>query len=174
VTRGRGLIAAGVLAAALGIYLFAIDPAREATGNPSIVDFEFAWSEEGVEEIVAEWGTEGEDAARLSLIVDFAFMLAYGAFLTLAALATRTLAAARGRRRLAAAGTVAIPAAAAAPLFDAIENIWLLIALDGQGGDLPPRVAGVSASIKFGLTAIATVYVVAGLVTWARTRRAAA
>jgi hypothetical protein len=172
VRRRTALILLGIAAAALGIFLLAIDPATEAEGNPTIVDFEFAWSEEGASEILDDWGEEGQDAARLSLWVDFAYLLAYGAFFTLAAMATRDLAASRGWRRLAAAGSVAIPAAAATPVFDAIEDVWLLIALDRQGDDLAPLLAGIFASAKFVCFAIALAYVLAGLVARVRNRSA--
>jgi len=154
--------------------LLAIDPANEAEGNPSILDWEFAWSEEGAEEIRAHWGDEGEDAARLSLWIDFGYLLVYGAFLLLATAATRDFATARGFRRLAAVGTVAIAAAAAAPVCDAIEDVWLLIALAGEGGDLAPLLGGVFASLKFVALAVAVVYLLVGLVARLRTRAATA
>src|SRR5688572_32585203 len=131
-SRRSALIALGIATVLLGGFLLAIDPAREADGNPSIVDFEFAWSEQGAEEILEDWGEEGQDAARLSLWVDFAYLLTYGAFFTLAAIATRELAARRGWSTPTATGGVAVPAAAAAPVFEASEVIWRLIAADGQ------------------------------------------
>jgi len=42
------------------------------------------------DEILAEWGEAGQDAARESLWIDFGFLLAYGAFLTLALRAVRS------------------------------------------------------------------------------------
>ena len=56
--------------------------------------------------MLAEWGDAGQDDIRLSLWVDYGFMLVYGAFFTLAGLATRDFARERGMRALAAAGTV--------------------------------------------------------------------
>jgi hypothetical protein len=170
VSRRTALILLAISTAAIGAFLLAIDPATEAEGNPSIVDFEFAWDEQGATEILEDWGEEGRDAARLSLWVDFAYLLSYGAFFTLAAIATRDLATNRGWDRLAAAGVVAIPAAAAAPVFDAIEDIWLLIALDGHGGDLAPLAAGIAATAKFLLFFVALGYVVAGLIARVRGR----
>jgi hypothetical protein len=170
-SRRTALIALAIASVALAAVLTAIDPANEADGNASIIGFELAWSEEGAEEIRGEWGSEGTDAARLSLRLDFAYLLVYGAFLVLAVAATRDLAAARGLRRLAALGPVATAAAIAAPLCDAIENVWLLIALDGEGGDLAPLLGGVFASVKFAATAVAIAYLVAGLVARLRAAR---
>jgi hypothetical protein len=95
-TRKRALILLAVSTVALGVFLTAIDPSTKDDGNPSIVAFEFAWDEERAAEIRADWGEEGRDAARLSLWVDFAYLLSYGAFLVLASAATRELAARRG------------------------------------------------------------------------------
>jgi hypothetical protein len=74
---------------------------------------------------------------------------------------------------MAACGVVAVPAGAAGAAFDAIEDVWLLIALGGHGGDLALAVAAIAAGLKFGLTAVAILYIVAGLVLRA-TRRTAA
>lgn len=172
--RRNALIALALASVAFAVVLTLIDPANEADGNPSIIDFELAGSESDAAQIRAEWGSEGEDAARLSLRLDFAYLLAYGAFLVLAVAATRDLAAARGLRRLAALGPVAAIAAVAAPLCDAIENVWLLIALDGSGGDLAPLLGGLFATVKFAAAAAAVVYLLAGLVARLRARGAAA
>jgi hypothetical protein len=158
---------------ALGVYLLAIDPATVADGNPSIVDFEFAASEDRASEILDDWGDEGRDHARLSLWVDFAYLLSYGAFFALAAAATRDLARRREWRRLAALGGAAIVAAVGAASFDALEDIWLLIALGGHGGDLAPLAATVCASLKFALIVATIVYLAAGLVARLQLRREA-
>ena len=173
-SRRTALVVAGIASVVLGGFLLAIDPAQEAEGNPSIVDFEFAWSEEGAEEIRADWGDDGEDAARLSLWVDFAYLAAYGALFVLASLATRDFAVQRGLARLASFGAVAIPAAAAAPIFDAIEDVWLLIALGGHGGDLAPRLGALFAIAKFTASVIAVAYILWGLVARFRARGAPA
>jgi hypothetical protein len=173
VSRRRAIILLSVTTVALGILLTAIDPSTKADGNPNIVDLEFAWDEERVDEIRTDWGNEGEDAARLSLWVDFAYLLSYGSLLVLASAATRDLAASRGWRRVAAFGAIAIPAAAAGAIFDAVEDVWLLIALGGNGGDLAPALAAIAAGLKFALVAVAILYVLAGLVLRLRSRRTA-
>ena len=152
------------MALSLGIALLAIDPSTEADGNPGFVSWEFAWSEERAGEILAEWGSEGQDAARTSLRLDFLYLLAYGAFFALACAATRDLAAERGWRRMAAFGVAAVPFALAGALFDAVENVFLLIALEGEGGEAAPRLGAVFAGLKFAALAVAQVYVLAGLV----------
>jgi hypothetical protein len=163
-TRKRAIILLAISTAALAVFLTAIDPSTEADGNPTIVDFEFAWDEEGAAEIRADWGEEGRDAARLSLWVDFAYLLSYGVLLVLASAATRDLAIRRGWRRMVAVGAAAVPAGGAGAAFDAIEDVWLLIVLGGSGGDLGPALAAICATLKFALTGFAILYILAGLV----------
>jgi hypothetical protein len=171
VSRKRWLIVLGVVAVALAVTLMAIDPSREGEGNPGIISWEFAWNQDGAEEILDDWGQDGIDAARLSLRLDFLYLLAYGAFFALAAAATRDLAAERRWTRMAAFGTTAMWCAIGGALFDAVEDVFLLISLDRHGGDLAPLLGSVFASGKFLLLAIAQAYILAGLVLRLRDRR---
>jgi hypothetical protein len=132
------------------------------TGGPGIVPFELTGGQGKADEIIGEWGEKGKDAARESLWIDFGFMLAYGAFLTLALAATRDLARRRGWARLAALGAVAVYFGALGAGFDALENICLLLTLGGAGAAFPP-LATIFASCKFALLAAAIAYIVAGL-----------
>ncbi|HEX2194221.1 MAG TPA: hypothetical protein VHK63_04580, partial [Candidatus Limnocylindria bacterium] len=90
----------------LGAVLVALDARLWDEGGPGIVGFELAGFEGDSEEILAEWGSEGEDAARLSLLIDFPFLVAYSAFWALAVPRVRVLAVAAGA-------------------FDALENVCL-------------------------------------------------
>lgn len=162
VTRRRGLIASGI---ATVILLLAMSPAEERmkdTGGPGMVPFELTGGQDKADEILAEWGDEGQDAARESLWIDFGFLLAYGTFLTLALAAIRDLAKQRGWRRLAAVGVVVVSFGAIGAAFDAVENICLLLTLDGVGAALP-LLATIFAACKFILLAVAIVYLLAGL-----------
>jgi hypothetical protein len=172
VTRKRALIASAVASIAIGAVLIVLDARMMDSGGPGIIGFEFAGSEERAAEILADWGDDGTDAAKASLWLDFAYILAYGTFLVLAAGATRDLAESRGWRRLAAFGTAVVPFAAAAAAFDAIEDVGLLLAVDRQGGDLAPRLAQICASIKFALLAVTIAYLLIGLLLRLRARRA--
>ena len=172
-TRKRWLIALGALTAVLAITLLAIDPSTKDEGNPSIVSFEFAWDQQGAADILDDWGNEGQDAARLSLRLDFLYLLAYGAFFALACAATRDLAGERGWNRMAGFGNAAMAAAIGGALFDALEDVFLLISLDRHGGDLAPLLGSVFACGKFALLAVAQVYILAGLVLRFKHRRRA-
>jgi hypothetical protein len=157
------LIAFGIAMVAFDLVVLVIDRRLEATGGPSILGLEFAGSERRAAEIMVEWGDHGRDLARLSLWIDFGFMLSYGTFFTLAALATRDFARDRGLQALATAGIAAPIFAAAAALFDAAENIAWLLVLGGHGGSLAPPFATICASLKFLLIGLAILYVVWGL-----------
>jgi hypothetical protein len=163
-TRKRALIASGVAALVIGVVLAVLDGRMMDAGGPGIVGFEFAGSADRAAEILADWGSKGQDAARASLWIDYAYILAYGTFGVLAAAATRDLARERGWQRMAAFGVAAVPFAAAAAAFDAIEDVGLLLALDQHGGDTAPRLAMICASLKFLLIGVVIVYLIAGLV----------
>lgn len=170
-TRTRALILLGVAVLAL---LAAMKPAedRMTDNGPGIVAFELAGSADRSQEIQAEWGEDGRDAARQQLWIDYAFMLAYGAVLVLAAAATRDLARMRGWRRLVTIGALAVPAGGIAAGCDAIENACLLLTLGGAE-NWAPVTATVFAIAKFALLAVALAYLLTGLVMRLRDRAVA-
>jgi hypothetical protein len=161
-TRRWGLVISAIAAVVL---LAAMEPANERmhdTGGPGILQFELTGGQDRAEEIKAEWGEKGRDAARESLWIDFGFLLAYGTFLTLALAATRDLAGERGWRRLANVGFVVVWFGALAASFDLLENVCLLLTLDGDAGAFP-LLATVFATCKFLLLLAAIAYIAAGL-----------
>jgi hypothetical protein len=162
VTRRRGLIAVGI---ATLVLLLAMSPAEgrmQDTGGPGMVPFELTGGQDRADEILSEWGEGGRDAARESLWIDFGFLLAYGAFLTLALAAVRDLARERGWRRLAAIGAVVLSFGALGAAFDALENVCLLLTLAGAGAAFP-LLATIFATCKFVLLTAAIAYLLAGL-----------
>jgi hypothetical protein len=168
-TRRRGLIAAGIATLAL---LLAMSPAEERmkdTGGPGMVPFELTGGQDRADEILAEWGEDGQDAARESLWIDFGFLLAYGTFLTLALAAVRDLAKERSWRRLVAIGGIVVSFGALGAAFDALENVCLLLTLEGAGAAFP-MLATIFAACKFVLLAAAIAYLIAGLAMRLRSR----
>jgi hypothetical protein len=168
--RKRLLIVVGVAMTAAAVAEILLDRRVMSTGGPGIIGFEFAATKARAAQILAEWGPKGRDAARASLIVDYAYMVTYGAFFTLAGLAVRDLARTRSWRRLAAAGTILPFFAAAAAGFDAVENLFLLLVLEGEGGGHAPTIATVCSTIKFTLITTAILYVLCGLALRVRRR----
>lgn len=162
-SRKRLLIGFGIAVVVFDIVLLLIDQRLEATGGPSILGLEFAGSATRAHQIMAEWGDHGRYLARLSLWIDFGFMLSYGTFFALAGFATRDFARANGRRALALAGMAAPYCAIAAAAFDAAENIIWLLVLGGHGVGVGPPIATSCASLKFLLIGIAIAYAGWGL-----------
>lgn len=173
VTRRNGLIAAGIATVLLLVAMSPADQRMQDTGGPGIVPFELAGGEDRADEILAEWGDDGQDAARESLWIDFGFLIAYGAFLTLALAATRNRAKEQSWSRLAAIGSVVVWFGALVAGFDALENICLLLTLDGAGAAFP-LLATVFAACKFALLAVAIAYLLVGLAMRLRSRPSAA
>lgn len=156
------------------VLLLAMAPAedRMQENGSGIVGFELTGGQDRADEILAEWGEEGQDAAREQLWIDFGYMVAYGVFLTLAVAAVRDMSKNRGRRRLAAIGSIVVPFGAVGAGFDAVENVCLLLTLDGAGAAFPLS-ATIFAACKFVLIAIAISYLLVGLTMRVLDRRAA-
>lgn len=169
-TRRRGLWLSGVAAAALLVVLAVLDRRMQDAGGPGIVPFELAWSSERAAEILAEWGEDGRDAARRSLWLDFPYLVAYAAFLSLAVTALRDAARRRGWLRYARPGAAIAALPIVAALCDVVENINLLLVLDGHADSAAPTIATLFAFAKFAALAIALIYLLAGLIRLAANR----
>ena len=155
--KNRSLWITGIAALLLFLLLGLIDEDIKETGGPGIVSFEVEFTSENARATLAQWGEEGRDSAVLSLWLDYAFLVAYAAFFSLAVVA---LTEALGWRRWAFLATFPLAAA----VCDAIENAALLLTI-GQDGEQPwPLIAGVFASIKFLLLTPAQLFVLIGLV----------
>lgn len=149
------------------VLFLAMSPAedRMQENGPGMVPFELTGGQDRADEILAEWGEEGQDAAREQLWIDFGFLLAYGTFLTLALASVRDMARERKWQRLTAIGGVVVSFGALAAGFDALENTCLLLTLDSSGAVFP-FLATLFATCKFALLAIAIAYLAVGLTTW--------
>lgn len=168
--RRRLMWVFGLLGLGVGIVLAMLDARMQDTGGPGIIAFEFAGSREEAGRMMSDWGQRGQRAARASLWLDFAYLVFYSAFLALAALATRDLFKREAIRRLASLGKPAAVAAVLGAVFDAIEDVNLLIVLDHDGGDRAARAAAICAGVKFALVGLAVLYVLSGLALRVRRR----
>ncbi len=172
-TRKRWLWVLGLASLALLAVLAAIDARLMDEGDFGIIDFELAGSRADAEEMLAAWGPEGRDDARLSLWLDYPYIVAYGAFWVLAVAAVRDLARRRAWRRFAGLGAIAVAFPIGAAACDALENVGLLLVIGDHGRDWAAPVAMGFAVAKFALLAATVAYVLAGLarVAWARLAR---
>ena len=149
----------GLLALGFFVALGVIDGKLKDTGGPGIVPFEVEFTSDHARETLGKWGPGGRDDAKLSLWLDYGFLIAYGAFFSLAA---RAHVEALGWRRWSFMAWLPIVGAVA----DAIENANLLMTI-GQDGDQPwPLLGGIFASIKFVLLTPVQVFVLVGFVVW--------
>ena len=155
----RSLWISGLAALALFVVLGVIDERIKDSGGPGIVSFEVEFTSDNARETLAEWGEDGRSDAKLSLWIDYLFLIAYAAFFSLAVAAVCD-ALGWGRWRFLAT----FPLIAA--ICDAAENANLLLAI-GQDGDQPfPFLAGVFAVIKFATLTPAQVFALVGLIVW--------
>ena len=171
--RRRILWVSGAAALALWIFLAVQDREMSDTAGPGIIPFEVAGTEEEAREILDDWGEEGQNAARRSLIADFPYLIAYAVFLAAGCTVAAGRFAARGWSGVARLGAPLGWAMFAAGAFDAIENVALLRVLDGNL-DPWPGIALFAAIPKFALTGIGIAYVIAGAVLGRRARSAEA
>ena len=172
-TRRRALWILAIAALGLFAVLAALDGTMQDAGGSGIVDFELAFTSDRAGEILAAWGDEGRDAARLSLWLDYLYLVAYGLFLWLAVKALRDAALRRGWTRFARpGGAIAILPLVAAGA-DAVEDAFLLLVLGGHGGDAAPALAGGFAVLKFAALAVTLLYLLVGLIGFAIHRRGA-
>ena len=162
-TRRRALRLSGLATAVLYLVLIVVDRKIQASGGAGILPFELAGSSDRAAEILGEWGEAERDAARLSLWIDFPFLIAYAIFLCLAIRATSDAARRRGWDRYARPGVAiaALPIVAAA--CDAVEDVFLLRVLDGHAASSAPAVATAFAGTKFVAIGIALSYLLIGL-----------
>ena len=162
-SRRQWLWLLGVVSGVLFLALALIDFEIQDSGGPGIVAFEVAGTTDRAQEILAEWGESGKDAARLSLWLDFPYLVAYGAFFWLSILAMRDSALSRGWTRYARPGKAIALLAIAAAAFDAVEDVFLLLSIGGQADTAAPTIATVFAIFKFISLGIAAIYLLAGL-----------
>jgi hypothetical protein len=162
-TRRRALWILGIATLVLFAILAVIDRRMTDTGGPGIVGFELARTPQRAAEILADWGDSGQDAARASLWLDFLYLTTYGAFLWLAVRALRESLARRGVDGFARFGEriALLPFVGAA--CDAVEDVFLLLVLDGHGGSTAPAIATAFASVKFVCLGIVVIYLLVGL-----------
>ena len=169
-TRRRALWASGIAAAALFLALVVVDRQIQESGGPGIIPFELTRSTERATEILAHWGQDGRDAARVSIAIDFPYLVAYGAFFSLAVLALRDAARRRGWDGYARPATAIALLPIVAAACDAVENLGMWAMIEGEGvGRLPPVVTAFALA-KFVTLGIAQIYLLGGLAAMARQR----
>jgi hypothetical protein len=170
VTRRRALRISGIATAILFVVLAIVDEAIKASGGPGIIAFELAGTTGRVAEILGHWGQEGRDAARVSLAIDFVYLVVYGVFLTLAVLELRDAARERGWTAFARPGTAIAVLPGVAAACDVVEDVGLWLMIEGEGTAHIPPVATAFAAVKFVALAVAIGYLLVGVAALAKQR----
>ncbi len=128
-----------------------------------IFDLEFAWDSETTDQILADWGQDNVDKMILGTLLDFGFLLAYGALLAdLSLLVARSYDIQEKGRTI---GLRFVILSFAAAGFDVIENNFLLQILYSYPNSYPdfaPFLASVCAVVKFTLVILAIGYIIIG------------
>jgi hypothetical protein len=131
----------------------------------NIFELELARTSEQAAEYHGDLGDAGRADAEASLGLDYGYLIAYGLFLVGASIAVADRNLRAGRRRLAALGPLVAWGALGAALFDAAENTFLMLILEGNTGDPWPALAFGCAVAKFALAGTALLYVLGGWLT---------
>jgi hypothetical protein len=173
--RRRALLA--LVAALLGISAWmkpSSDALLGAGTELGIVSLEFAATPTRAARILGLWQDRGALAAAVTNVrIDYLFLLAYGSSLSLAAfMASDVL---HPYPRLARLGVLLAWGALAAALFDALENVGLLVMLADPAhvDGLSSWLAAACATPKFLLVVFALLYAAAGGLAWMLRRRLA-
>ena len=140
-------------ALATGVLVYSGAPLVNETAPLGIVSFQLASTGAAAAGMIGAWGSEGQAAAFLNLLVDYPYLVIYGALLVL--LCRR---AARRMSRYAALGRFCVHGAWCAAAFDATENAALIAQLNGTASDVAAALAFGFASLKFALLAIVIAY----------------
>jgi hypothetical protein len=119
----------------------------------TIVSLELAWTPEQASPMLAAWGAAGQQVARESLLLDFAFMPAYAFLFAGVVLVAARGAARRMRTSLQTVGLWLVAAPFVAWACDITESLALLRLLAAPRDLSRPalQVAGWAASLKFEL-----------------------
>jgi len=172
-TRAIALWALGLATIAGFLIFHVIDRTMYEAGGPGIVRFEFVVDRINAARILSAWGQKGQDAARLSLWVDFAFIAVYTTFLVLAIRTAAGALARRGLDHLAWMGGWIWIFAVAGAAFDVLEDIGLLAILNGNTSRIVPNIGAYCTVLKFAFLMGAALYLIVASITLLRARRTA-
>jgi hypothetical protein len=161
--RGRQVIGLFILSFGVGALML---PSMGTMGirGVSVPDLQFMRTSSEAAELIARLGPSGMDAAQMAHYLDFPYIVTYALALSAACIVLAARAADRGRTRLAALGPLFAWFAVIGAGLDALENVAILLVLDGSTGQPWPAIAFGFASVKWMLLAVVVVFLVVGLV----------
>ncbi len=129
----------------LGVFRLLDGPLKGPATPAGIVSFELAGTVEKANTIMESWDARAQLFAAFGLGLDYLFLVAYGLTISLGVL----MVTAKHGGKFVVLGNYLGWGALLASLFDAIENLALWRILGGWATPYCPRVAALSATIKF-------------------------
>ncbi len=127
--------------------------------TPSIVAFEFAYDFSTAESMMAAWGEDGKTNARWSIYIDFIFLVVYSS--TIALFLLRAASRFEANSMWSNAGKLIAWGQWDAALFDIVENVMMLLTINGASSWVNPWVAYWCAVFKFLFLGIGVLYLIA-------------
>jgi hypothetical protein len=171
----RGRLVVGLFIVQFGVGALALPSfGRMDERGVSIFDLQFMRTSANAVEQVARLGPSGLDAAQMAHYLDLPYLVVYAIALSAACVVVSARAADHGRARLAAIGPQVAWFAVIAAGLDAVEDVAILLVLDGRTGQPWPAIAFGCSAVKFALLAIVIVYLLVGLAMTLSEREAAA
>jgi hypothetical protein len=160
----RGLQVLGFLVVTLGVGAFAL-PAfgRMDERTVDIVELELMRTTTKAQELLTLLAGDGIDSARTAVYLDFPVLILYGATLSAACILVAARAAEKGLPLFEGLGKALARVAVIAAALDALENVVLLVVLDGHPDQPWPGLAFAFASVKFVLLGVVVLFVLVGL-----------
>jgi hypothetical protein len=155
---------------ALTLALLAIlnrigQPLMTAAAPAGIISFEFAGSPGRAQEIINSWDGPARLLAAFSLGLDYLFMFAYASTIAAGCMCSGAVLKNKGWP-LSQAGRPLALAQWAAALFDAVENLGLVLLLLGKASAAWPAIAAWAAGFKFFLIGLGLAFSVYGAFAW--------
>ncbi|MFX0135802.1 MAG: hypothetical protein ACFFDN_19320 [Candidatus Hodarchaeota archaeon] len=144
------------------MYILVFIPIETLVPTYGILDFEFTWTPDRAETILAVWGAQGIFQETLAIFWDFLFIVGYVSLtFGLIVLVLR-----RSENKLQTIGLFMTITPFLTGIFDIIENINLIVMLSNPTSILPvnPLMASISALLKFGFLFAAIIYFVIALI----------
>ncbi len=145
------------------VPLLTLERRLRRTGGPGIIPFELAGTPERALQIMDRWGADGRSAARLSLLLDYPFLVSYSGLQRAGCRAASDALRRSGATALADVGPAVGVMQLAAGACDAFENTALLGVL-ARRDDRLPALARHFAAAKFALLTAGWTYLALGLV----------
>jgi len=147
------------------VYILIFIPIEAAVPTYGILDFEFAWTPERVATILSTWGTVAILKQSLAIYWDFLFIVGYSSL----ALGLILLILRKSEEKVQTIGLYFTLTPFLTGVFDIIENINLLIMLDGWImspliSNINSFLASLSALIKFSFLFAAIAYFIVALI----------